>query len=394
MSSPLLGRGLGGLALLVISAFAATVPAVPPPRFLSQRSKHAVGKKATLLTRKALATGPGFFRSDGVRGGVQEEALGALGDSDGADNTLDRNWVRGASMSLDFRVLDNLEPIAPMDRLHAALGSDSESGHYMNPVFVPNYLNPDAFPTVVGKGCNCTMPEGKDGKIACSCGKNGAKAHYTWLKSTPVLGTNNYTLEPSDITYPNGDYWAPALRNNLVAPADALPPHRYPNQALANHIWPLPASAREDRIGVKYARYLDQVQDRSLECDTVSEKCTVPCKPGDEVIAVLGNVRLDAKVIKAFVGNAMQIEFKPSRGEEADTTPCPLQASCTAFRYCKSDDEKVCSSSLKDKDVHNWAGTLIRKHECPKGKKVCETVHQVVMASTLAKGGKACKAAA
>jgi len=108
-------------------------------------------------------------------------------------------------MALNFPFLDNLEPIAPMDRLHTALGTDSESGHYLNPVYVPKYLNPDAFPTVAGKGCNCSMPTPDNDKIECTCGKNGAEAHYTWLKTVPVSGTNNYTLEPADITYRGGD---------------------------------------------------------------------------------------------------------------------------------------------------------------------------------------------
>jgi len=319
--------------------------------------------------------------------------MGKLGDSgSAADSNLATSWVRSSSMALNFPFLDNLEPIAPMDRLHTAVGTDSESGHYLNPVYVPKYLNPDAFPTVAGKGCNCSMPTPDNDKIECTCGKNGAEAHYTWLKTVPVSGTNNYTLEPADITYRGGDYWGPKTRNGLVAPADALPSNRYPNQALADHVWPLPASAQEDRIAIRFSRYLDQVHSRSEECDHISKECTVPCKPGDEVIAAIGNVRLNVKIIKAFVGNAVQVEFTPSHGEETETTACPMKAVCSAFRYCKPDDGPC--THLKDKDTHNWAGHLVRKHVCPEGTKACKTVNQVVMATNLMKGDKTCRAAA
>lgn len=380
------------LLITAICSQAAPAPA-SATRFLRPRFQESGKRKSALLL--STKSSP-FFRSEGVRGGAEVEAMGELGDSGGrVDSELDSSWVRGASMALHFPMLDNMNPIAPMDRLHAAMGRDSvDSASSLSPIYVPEYLNPDAFPTVHGKGCNCSMPEAPDKKIECSCGKNDGKAHYTWLNDNPVVGTNNYTLEPADITYRGGNYWAPHTRDGLVAPADTLPLKNYPNQALADHIWPLPASAQEDRIGVKYTRYLDQVNARSRECDTISEKCTVPCKPGDDVIAKIGNVDFKAKVIKAFVGNAMQVEFAPSAGQENDSTSCPVQAGCTAYRYCKSDKTSKCTSGLVDKERHNWAGLLIRKHKCPSGTKVCKTVNQVVMANLLVKGDKACKAKA
>lgn len=385
------------MILLVVATFANPVVSMgASPRFLGPRAQETSKQKSELQVRKD--EGPGYWRSDGVRGGVEAESLGALGDSGAmVDSSLDRNWVTGAGMALDFGKLDNLNPIAPMDRMHTALGRDSEGagtpgGHFLNPVYVPKYLNPDAFPSVVGKGCNCSMPSPPDNIIQCSCGKNSADAHYTWLKATPVPGTNNYTLTPADLTYRGGSYWGPETRDGIIAPADALPTDRYPNQALGDHIWPLPVSAQEDRIPVRFARYLDQVHDRTEECDTTSKKCTVLCKPGDQVVATIGNVQHNANIIKAFVGNAVQIEFYPSSGHETETVECPMQAACTAFRYCKADDGAVCTSQLKDEDSFNWQGRLVKKHKCPKGTKVCKTVNQVVMATGLKKGDKTCKA--
>lgn len=394
------GLALASIAVLFLatSSAVASSSSVTSARFLrphveAVRKTQSLRKTALL---KEAHTSPGYFRSAGVRGGVEEESMGALGDSGRLqDSSLNRNILTGDSMAYDFRILDNLEPVAPMDRLHAALGTDSESGHYMNPVYVPPYLNSEAFPNVHGKGCNCSMADKATGKnIECTCGEKGAEDHYTWLKDTPVFGTDNFTLTPADITYNSGNYWGPATRDGLVAPADALPPHKYPNQANGDHIWPLPATAKKDRIGVKFTRYIDQVQDRSEQCDTVSKKCTVACKPGDEVVATIGNTIFNGKIVKAFVGNAVQVEFAPDAAKTAkSTSDCPLEAMCSAFRYCKSSDIPHCQP-LRDKDVLNWAGMHIRKHECPPGAKVCKTVSQVVMATFLKKGEKTCRAAA
>lgn len=391
--------GLGGLAcapiaflILAATSAHAAPTSVTAGRFLKPRTEVSAKRKTALLLRKD--SDPGFFRNWGVRGGVEQESMGALGNSGAEmDSQLNRNIFQGSSMAYNFNKLDNLEPIAPMDRLHAALGKDSEPGHYMNAVYVPAYLNPELFPNVHGKGCNCTMATASKPSI-CTCGEKGSSDHYTWLKDTPVFGTNNYTLEPADISYRSGDYWAPHTRDGLVAPADAMDPKRYPNQANGDHIWPLPVNAQKDRIGVKFARYIDQVQDRSEECDTVSKKCTVPCKPGDEVVVNLGNTIFPGKIIKAFVGNAMQIEFSPNAAKTAkQTAVCPLQAACSAFRYCLSPKVGHCVH-IQDKDTTSWSGMMIRKHQCPEGSQVCQTVNQVLMATMLKKGDKTCRAAA
>lgn len=392
------GRGLfGGLVPAFITFLVAAVcahAAPTAPVLLRPHGQETAKRKPLLLAKKT--SGPGFFRSEGVRGGVEEEDMGMLG-SDGSktDSTLDQNVWRGDSMAYDFGKLDNLEPTAPMDRLHAALGKDSEPGHHMDAIYVPEYLNPDANPTVVGKGCECKLPDDKTKPIECKCGKNGKEAHYTWLKDTPITGTNKYKLEPADITYRGGDYWSPATRDGIVAPMDAMAAENYPNQAPSDHIWPLPASAKDDRIGMKYARYMDQVQARSEECDNVSPECTVPCKPGDEVKVEFGNVHVAATIKKTFEGNAVQVEFAPAAAATATdgTASCPVQAACSIYRYCKG-PKPVCIRA-QDKESRNWAGELNPlKFVCPKGSKVCGTIQQVVMATTVKKGDKACKAVA
>lgn len=358
-------------------------------RFLEVRGKPAVelGKKRQLLLARRTRD-PGFNRNFGVREGAPGEDMSSLGD-DGSkfDSNLGYNWVTASSMSNKFRFLDNMNPVAPMDRVHSGDGA-----YDMDPLYIAEYLNPDAFPTVVGKGCMCKEASTPNGKNECDCGNHTGNDHYTWLKETPVPGTNNYTLTPADITYRAGDYWHPLVRGGIVSPSDRLPPEHYPNQALADHIWPLPVSANGDRIASRFSRYMDQVHARSEECegDGVSKKCTVKCKPGDAVTANFGNMALSAKVIKGFVGNAVQVEFSP--GHAAGTVSCPVTSGCSAFRYCKNAEGK-CTAS-KEKDSHNWQGRLVVKIGCPKDTQVCSTVNQVMMASMLSKDGKTCKAAA
>lgn len=383
-------------------------------RFLEVRSKPAgkpAKKRQSLLAQRT--NDPGFFRNFGVTGGIPQEDMGAFGnDGSKSDSTLDRNVWTSDSMEYDFPFLDNLQPVAPMDRVHNGAGVA-----YMDPVHVSEYQNPDAFPTVVGKGCMCRRATSSNEKIECDCGEHSANDHYTWLKDTPVPGTNNYTLTPADITYRAGDYWQPQHSGGIASPADKLPPDSYPNQAPSDEIWPLPASASADRIGIKYARYMDQVMARSKECDTVSEKCTVPCKPGDAVTVTTGNVQFSANVIKTFVGNAAEVEFSPMGDPSpsanpsaapspapampaplpvqslAPTTDCPLAASCTSFRFCKAPYSPSPCVQMKDTHSHNWAGLLVHKYECPTGTLICKTVKQVIMATMLRKDGKACKAA-
>jgi len=347
-------------------------------------------KKQSLLARRTadFIEDPGFNRNFGVNGGIPTEDMGSVGD-DGSEVDsvkVERNMWTSDSMSYNFPFLDNLEPTAPMDRVH-----NGDGAYGLDTVYVSKYTNPDAFPTVVGAGCVCE--NSKDGKpIKCDCGKSGHTDHYTWLKDTPIEGTNKYTLKPADISYRAGDYWEPNPRGGIVSPADAMPLKHYPNQGPADAIWPLPARAAGDAIGVKYARYIDQVHARSEECDTVSKKCTVPCKPGDAVVVAIGNTRLNAKIVKTFVGNAAQVEFSPNAAAGATSfASCPLEASCTAFRFCKGQGPCI---PMRDVSTKNWQGIFTTKNECPVGSAVCKTVNQVVMSTMLTKEGKTCRAAA
>lgn len=427
-------------------------------------------KRQSLLAR-GRTKDPGYFKNYGIRAGVPEEDLGALGDDSSfgyrQDSSLGYNMWNSDSMRLHFKFLDNIKPTAPMDNLQHGDGA-----YGLDAMYIPPYLNPDAFPTVVGKGCICQTPSvpagapltptpgantidantagapvpgpapspgavallatapapaatlaaapwaainaaaapsaapasGADAvvapnaaasdRITCECGKSDDRDHYTWMKDTPITGTNKYTLQPADITYSAGDYWKPELGSRgVVAPTEAMPRQHFPNQAPGDSIWPLPASAAGDRVAVRYARYLDQVQSRFDECDTVSKKCTVPCTPGDNVIMLLGNLEMSAQVTKVFVGNAAEVEFTPSAAATAVVTvDCPVEASCTAFSFCRIPGQHC----VHQRETHsrNWHGMLVTKFVCPPGTQVCKTVRQNLMASELRKDGKACKAAA
>lgn len=226
------------------------------------------------------------------------------------------------------------------------------------------------------------------------------------MKDTPIAGTNKFILQPADITYGGGDYWKPNLGSRgVVAPGDAMQQQNFPNQAPGDHIWPLPASAAGDRVAVRYARYLDQVQANSEEPDTVSKKWTVPCSPGDKVKMLLGNLEVPAKINKVFVGNAAEVEFDPMQERHHDpeappvvTVDCPVEASCTAFRFCLLSPYiswPALPHCVQQKETHtrSWSGMLVTKFECPAGAQVCKKVRQNLMASELRKDGKACKAA-
>jgi len=376
------------LSLLLIAAIA---HAVPVTSRLSSTAVVKPGKKRQSLLARSRMEDPGWYRNYGVRdNGVGDEDLGALGD-DGSrqDSSLGFNMWTTDGMSNSFPFLDNLEPVAPMDSMHHG---DGAFGH--DAIYVPPYLNPDGFPTLQGKGCMCQSATAATGRIRCHCGKAVKNPHYTWLKDTPVVGTNNYTLEPADITYSAGNYWRPKpAGGGVISPADKMPRAAYPNQAPGDYVWPVPATADGDRVGLRYARYLDQVQARSEDCDTVSEKCTVSCRPGDWVTVVLGSTRLSAQVTRTFVGNAAEIEFAPTAAASATVTvDCPVEDECSAFRFCRQSVPGQHCVHQKEVQTHNWHGTLVTKFECPANTAVCRLVRQMTMANLLEKQGKACKA--
>jgi hypothetical protein len=486
-----------------------------PRRFLEAKSEKNA-KPVSLATQKTQD--PGYFRNWGVRGPVDAKIKG-FGDMDQEfDATLDRSLWNGDSMSYDFQVMDNLNPTAPMDRIWARMGQIKNpddlishltglgQGGFSSPAYIPKFMNPDMFPTVVGEGCNCTMPlkngakvntnapalgtmehamfewfkdwnrlnsfqktgakelgwteqswqnavppasskkqwkdlskkeqkaAGQFGwtvdfwtkryeklvlktdpdfvkkmkksrqeqaawpnpsqKIECVCGKGDKnKDHYTWLKATPV-GKGKYSLTPADLSYRGGDYWSPQPEGGIQSPSDRLPYTRYPLQASPDYVWPVPVSSSEDRVAIKYARYIDQVNERSRECDKVSKKCTTPCKTGDPVEVTIGNTLVKAQVKQVYVGNAIEVEYIPKGAVGAkETTACPLKAACTAFRFCRHPGKKNVCVNQQDIPSHNWAGNLVRKVQCPKGTKTCKTVRQVLSATYMTKGGKACRAA-
>jgi hypothetical protein len=297
----------------------------------------------------------------------------------------------------------------------------SATGGFRDALYVPPYLYPDAFPTVEGPTCKCREPKetepteeqeelsanvakslGVDmadlpqpiyarGENKCVCDGNG-EGTFHWVK-LEAAGGRNYTLTPADTTYNAGDYWGPKVHGGLVAPEDRMPSQDYPLQAKGDRVRPLPAMAHEDRVKVKFAKYIDQLEARNRECDTVSEACTTPCRPGDNVTVVLGNTEIDAQVISTHVGNAMRVEFTPTAARGADrTVPCPVTAGCSAFRLCHQPGTYNCVEAKDVKD-HDFAGLLRVRHQCPKGFFTCSYVQEIVAASYARKDGWACVSA-
>lgn len=345
-----------------------------------------------------------FLQSHGTRS-VQADPVGYHFDESSkseADADGDRSIWYGESKANEFRFLDNLNPVAPYDdiadsnnmgSISEAPGKDSARGA----LFVPQYIIPDGFPAVEGSECMCQIPEQPGANVKCDCpmAKRGANhlEVFHWAVEEPVPGTNNFSVKPADVTFSDGDYWRPSIKDGLVAPEDRLPIENYPVQALGDHLKraSLPVAAQEDVISRRFARYIDQVEARKRQCDTVSENCTTPCSPGDRVVAKIGNTGFDATIVSTLIGNAMVIQFVPSM---ALTSPawidCTLQASCTIFRFC-IDGRNQCTEA-EDKVTRDSFGNVHDHHECPEGTAVCKSVHQVVSGTTLTKTGKACKA--
>lgn len=382
------GAGIGLLRVVAITLLLVVTSSHGHFLMVRSASTPTPMKRKPLLAQQSRS--PGYNRNYGVRAGVQDEDMGMVGD-DGSkqDSSLGYNVWRSGGMRFNFPFLDNLEPVAPMDRVNKG-----NSIADMDTRYISEYVNPDAFPTVSGKGCMCESPTNPDEKIECQCGDKADTDHYTWLKDTPVPGTNKFTLEPADITYRHGNYWHPQHAGGIASPAEKLPLHSYPNQAPFDRISPIPASADGDRIRLKYVRYIDQVYDRSQECDGVSDKCTVLCRPGDAVMLNLGNTFIPATVLKTFVGNAAVVEFVPKEAMAGGRlATCSMRDACSAFRFCKGGGRRARCVAQQDDESHDWSGSLVMKHKCPLGTLVCGKVQQVTMANFLVKDGKACRAA-
>lgn len=302
---------------------------------------------------------------------------------------LNTNVWSGTQDSL--RVLDDLEPVAPMDRFAPSNDEIAElPGSVPNSpaLYVPPYLKPDPFPTVHGPSCTCIpSAAGSDRPPACTCkyadGRHSSNLRpptYKWTKIDAVPGTREYVVSAADPTYPNGDYWRPTvLGGGVVAPLDKMPEEHYPAQAPRDLVRPMPTVAREDTVWPRYTKYLDQVEARSRNCDRISAECTTPCYPGDVVEIALGNVKFMSKISRAFIGNAVSISYAPGLSN-GQTKVCGLNEGCTVFRPCYSGGDKPCVA-LRDKKTHNFAGNLMTSTSCPMFTTLCQTVDQIIDAS-------------
>jgi len=367
---------------------------------------------------------------------------------------LDQNVWQGQSKANELRMMDDLEPVAPLDRVTQDVspevpsvedmsapvrtGQRFEGGLVRGPLFVPPYLYPDAFPAVTGSKCLCgpmgtskaiktlggsdtlsqvdhltgeqvqslyraygkakvdeflKKVEAKAAHHYCNCGKN-PDGVYRYERAVPVFNSTQYVLEPADASYSAGNYWQPRPKDGIVAPAETLPRKGYPLQAPSDDLPMVQAAAIEDRLDSRFARYLDQVEVRSQECDTVSEECTTACHKGDKVTLLLGSTIVDAYVVSVHIGNALTVQFTPGavKAHGADSTlACGVEAGCTVFRPCHASDGTGCveEEDLKKKD---FAGNLQITSQCPAGTSLCRTVRQLVGATFARKGGRACKA--
>lgn len=352
--------------------------------------------KGRLLLRQSRRANP-------FGGGGGSKAMpGAFSSSSNADESgdsmIDSNlWTGGDGVQYQFRTMDNLEPVAPMDQI-APPGAEG-GGEVTNQVtagtkkalYVPPYMNADPFPVVMGSNCTCTLPANTSKDADCNCG-NSSDHHSKWMTMEPGPSPGDYVLTPADITYASGNYWHPRIHpGGIVAPEDKLPPQYYPVLAPSDHFKPLPAVAREDRLMSKFARYVDQVEARSRECDGISENCTVLCKKGDKVNASIGNTLVnDAEILKTLVGNAMVLKFTTHEGKgNPKAVDCGAGAGCSVFRMCRKGDGGCVDH--EDKSTYDWAGMLHQKVQCPAGTVPCKSVQQLVTARGAFKGKDPCR---
>jgi hypothetical protein len=292
---------------------------------------------------------------------------------------------QGQSKANDFRVMDDLEPVAPFDRLtipdvhlQAAREENSEyptdllgpdpTAADQDGLFVPPYLRPDAFPTV-------------------------SKTEYHFVKAVPIHGTTQVEYRPADTSYSSGDYWQPDVRGGIVAPADRMPADQYPVQAGKDAIHLVPTTARKDRIPDKFARYVDQVEARFQECDEISFNCTTPCVHGDRVVMQLGNTETPVNILSAHIGNMLRVKYQSAAAATSTATPsvpCSFESGCTLFRPCRPrtlpppGQRSVCSET---KVVHEKSpfGDFMQHWQCPAGYDPCSSIEVVIKATYLKK---------
>lgn len=341
------------------------------------------------------------------------------------------------------RIVGNMEPVAPEDRVSGSIDAVATLRAYGTGVgkYVPPYLHPDSFPRVEGQSCTCTVRSSQrkmkdqvvqvlNGQVVvrrstfaaddqyhrhpiytwvpvekvdqeanpCNCtGSASAQSPFTrWAPKKPEAGRGpTYELKPADATYGDGNYWAPRPDGGIVAPADAMEDWRYPNQAFGDRV-PLPfIAARKERIDTRFARYFDQSTKRYQECDKVSKACTVPCYPGDRVRAELGNTVSDSIVVDTHVSNLVTVRMVPAgvaQGVPASNA-CSQHADCTLFRPCyPRNGNSICVAQV-DNSFLDWKGDLQNGVACPPGTLLCRTLTKMVEATYLKKEGIACRAA-
>lgn len=361
------------------------------------------------------------------RAGSADRVRDGASSADGQGSSAKQPLDMVGSMAYEFHNLDDLEPVAPMDNVSPAwsvttLGLEPLPGEHHNSLYIPAYTHPDAFPAVAGAKCMCQAPDHvkvteaqqewanevvkqlglrgaeslTDNRVKCECSDGddkGKPTAYHWMKVEPVPNSNNFTLVPADTTYGAGDYWAPRLKGGLAAPEDKLPRAEYPLQAVNDKIWPSSTVAREDGVPIEFARYMDQVEARSLRCDGdgVSERCVVDCRPGDQVRAQIFSTQFDAQIVSTHDGGWTVIEFVPAAARKAKSfLTCPVEARCSVFRPCKRRLNVQCVE-LQAQHPRDVFGNLQTHLACPAGTEVCGTVQQVVGAKFLSKDGKTCR---
>eukprot|EP00929_Paragymnodinium_shiwhaense_P070510 TRINITY_DN35701_c0_g1_i1.p1 TRINITY_DN35701_c0_g1~~TRINITY_DN35701_c0_g1_i1.p1 ORF type:complete len:504 (+),score=112.63 TRINITY_DN35701_c0_g1_i1:155-1666(+) len=369
------------------------------------------------------------------------------------ETDLGFNPAENQDMAQDFRKMDDLEPVAPMDTIDVSkrfklggygfgggtdLTIDSEpvpaSGRgFSDALYVPPYMRPDAFPNANGQMCACGQEKSGGGdtvkNVVCNCTASDGSEEFVTME--PMFNSSNFSLVPADMTYSNGNYWPPYVKDSIVAPSDQLRVKDYPIQAPADENPVVPTTARKDKIDPRFARYIDQVEARSRECDNVSPDCTVECKAGDEVHLKVGNIKAKAKVTAATAPDMITIEFVPGPTQEAikeaareaarkaaegpapaaapapgpapgpapapapgpaPMVNCPMSATCSAFEVCYQEGQPCIAQSVEQ--YQDFAGQIKHRFFCPDGFQLCGKVEQMVVASYTEKDGKACRPAA
>lgn len=328
--------------------------------------------------------------------------------------------------------IDDLEPVAPLDAVAApgavaAAGIPRQGGARRPALYVPPYLYPDAFPASAKDICHCDAPKEEKltkeeelwaaevakqlnlplsqvmhptdfkGIAHCDCGAaEKADGRVFRYVKTQATNSSGFTVAGADPTFPHGSYWEPEAvdASGLMAPADQLRPEDLPPQAPFDEVDLASNLAQHDKIPKKIAKYLDQVESRSSNCDDPTKPCSADCSAGDAVSFELGNTRRAATVLATAAGNALEIEF--ATGLAAGDV-CAAEAGCSLFRVCAPKPglgaaaPRQCVAQDSDERL-SWQGHIERHFQCPENTAGCKRVRQVVQGLYLRKEGKPCRA--